>query len=249
MFDLSTADYFILGLCGLLIGMTKTGLPGLGILVVPLMASILPAKASVGVVLPMLIFADIFAVSYYRRHAVWRHLLPLIPWTSTGLLTGYWAMGLVSDAQLRPIIGIIVLIMLGVNFWRTRKLKDEDAIPSHWAFAASLGFFAGLTTMMANAAGPIMIIYLLAMRLPKTEFIGTGAWYFMIVNWVKVPFFLDREIISGATLRLDLFAFPAIAIGAFIGIFFLKRVPEKAFSIAVQMLAVVAALNLVFSFL
>ena len=247
MFEFSTGQWIILFASALLIGVSKTGVPGIGILVVPLMAEMFDAKLSTGMVLPMLAFADLFAVAYYRRHAVWSHVLKLLPWALVGIGTGSLVIGCISDAQLKLMIGFIVLAMLGLSFWRNfRKVKTID-IPTHWAFAAVLGFAAGLTTQLANAAGPIMVIYLLAMRLDKNEFIGTGAWYFLILNWLKIPLFIFDGRIGIESIKADLIVLPIIAIGAFAGIFLLKCLPQKWFNIVVQVLAVLAAFKLVAS--
>ncbi len=243
---LSYSDYSIIALCALLVGISKTGIPGMGILVVPLLASVLPAKVSVGVLLPMLIFADLFAVSYYRRNAVWRHLIRLLPWAVIGVIIGYLLLDKINNQQLKPIIGGIVLVLLILNYFRNNKLDEQD-IPSDWYFAAVLGLLAGITTMLANAAGPIMMIYLLAMRLPKQEFIGTGAWYFFLLNWFKVPFSINLGMINFESFKLDLICFPIIAIGAISGIYLLKRIPQKFFNNLIQILAALAALKLIFS--
>jgi len=136
--------------------------------------------------------------------------------------------------------------MLALNYWRTRAQTDELGVPHQWWFAVTLGFMAGLTSMMANAAGPIVIIYLLAMRLPKVEFVGTSAWFFFIVNWLKVPFSANRNLMTGDSVMLDLMMLPAIALGAVVGIFVLKRIPQKAFTTVVQWLAAAAAVKLLF---
>jgi uncharacterized membrane protein YfcA len=105
---------------------------------------------------------------------------------------------------------------------------------------------AGVTTMMANAAGPVMIIYLIAMRLPKIEFVGTSAWFFFIINWLKVPFSANLDLMTIESVKLNLMMLPFIFVGAIIGIFFLKRIPQKAFTIVVQILAAAAAIKLLF---
>ena len=246
-FDLSLYQWLLLALCAVLVGIAKTGIMGVGILAVPLFASVFPAKESVGVLLPILIFADLFAVVYYRRHARWAHIIRLIPYTLIGIIVGYFAMAQISDGQLKPVIGAIVLVMLGLKLWQSRQNSDiQNAIPSHWAFAVAFGFLAGLTTIMANAAGPIMIIYLLAMALPKTEFVGTGAWFFFIINWIKVPFVLRLGLITPQSLQLNLTLFPLIIIGAVIGIIILKRIPQRLFNVLVQILAAAAAIKLFF---
>jgi len=163
------------GVSALLIGMAKTAVPGASAPVVPMMASVLPAKASVGVVLPMLMFADILAAGYYRHSAQWRHLARLLPWATAGIVLGYLALGKVNDQQLKPIIGGIVFFMLAVGWWNRRNQVEEVSIPTHWSFGATMGLLAGMTSMMANSANSIVVIYLLAMRFPKREFIGTMA--------------------------------------------------------------------------
>jgi uncharacterized membrane protein YfcA len=241
--ELSILQWVAVALCAAMVGVSKSGVPGLGILAVPVMAAVLPARLSTGVLLPMLIVGDVFAVSYYHRHAVWRYVVRLMPSAFVGIVIGYFAMGRVSDRALRPIIGGIILVLLALNALRTRGQSDPR-VPSHWAFAATLGLLAGITTMMANAAGPIMVIYLLAMRLPKTAFIGTGAWYFLVVNTVKVPFSRHLGLITGATLKFNLLLAPLILAGAVAGVWVAKRLPEKAFNRIVTALTVLAALNL-----
>lgn len=244
--DLDLFGWIIIAVCAVMVGTSKTGLPGLGILIVPLMAMVLPTRQSTGMLLGILILADLFAVVYHRRNARWGHVVRLLPAAFAGIVTGYFGLKFVNDQQLKPIIGGIVLIMLVVNYWRTR-IKGEDApVPTQWWFAVALGFIAGVTTMMANAAGPVMIIYLLAMRLPKVEFVGTAAWFFFVVNWLKVPFSTNLDLMTAESVKLNLMMLPFIAIGAVAGIFLLKRIPQKAFNAIVQILATAAAIKLLF---
>ena len=244
--DIDTTGWIVVALCAMMVGITKTGIPGLGILVVPMMALVMPARKSTGILLGILILADLFAILYHRRNARWSHVIRLLPAAFVGVVAGFYGLRFVDDRQLKPIIGAIVLVMLGVNYWRTRAGGKDAPIPAQWWFAAGLGFIAGVTTMMANAAGPIMIIYLLAMRLPKIEFVGTGAWFFFIVNWLKVPLSAKLDLMTIESVKFDLMMLPFIAVGAVVGIFFLKRIGQKAFSTVVQILAVAAAIKLLF---
>jgi uncharacterized membrane protein YfcA len=228
----------------MLVGIAKTGVPGLGILPVPLMAW--HFDRSPGILLGILILADLFAVAYHRHNANWRHVIRLLPATFAGIIAGFFGLRHVNDEQLRPIIGIIVLVMLGINYWRTRAKGEDAPVPSQWWFAIALGFIAGVTTMMANAAGPVMVIYLLAMRLPKMEFVGTGAWFFFVVNWLKVPLSAKLTLMTAESVKLNLMMLPLIAVGAAVGIVFLRRIPQKAFSTIVQVLTVGAAIKLLF---
>ncbi len=245
MLDLELSGWIIVALCAMMVGISKTGIPGVAILVVPLMAITIPAKQSVGVLLGILILADIFAVTYHRHNAKWTHVVRLLPPTLLGIAAGYFFLGLIdNDDYLKRIIGGIVLVMLGIHFWRTKTRGKDTAIPSQLWFALVLGFMAGVTTMMANAAGPVMVIYLLAMRLDKLEFVGTQAWFFFVVNWLKVPFSSNLNMMTVESVKLDLLMLPFIALGAVLGIFFLKRIPQKAFAAVVQILAAVAAVKL-----
>jgi len=246
MLHLDLVGWVVVSLCAIMVGIMKTGIPGLGILVVSLMPIAIPARQSVGLLLGILILGDLFAIVYHRRNARWGHVLRLLPAAFAGIVAGYFGLKGVNDQQLKPIIGGIVLMMLGVNYWWTRAKGQDTPVPTQWWFAVGLGFLAGVTTMMANAAGPIMIIYLLAMRLPKVEFVGTGAWFFFVVNWLKVPFSANLELMTAESMKLDLIMLPFIAVGAAAGILVLKRIPQKAFTAVVQILAAAAAIRLLF---
>lgn len=243
IYRLSFLKFFILELNSFLIGVSKTGIPGIGILAIPLTAMILPAKLSTGLILPNLIMGDIFAVIYYRRKAIWKYILRLLPFASLGIIIGYLLMGKINDKILSKFIGIIILVILFLNWYWNRK---EIKVPEKFYFAIFMGLLAGITTMMANAAGPILIIYLLSMKLPKTEFVGTGAWYFFILNWFKVPFSVNLGLINLYSLKLNFLLFPGVATGALLGIFFLKKIPQKIFNEVVQIFTFIAALKLIF---
>lgn len=243
---LEPVAWFAVALSALIVGISKTGIPGVGILPTILMALVLPAQKSVGLLLGILILGDVFAAAYHRRNVEWSHMIRLLPAAFAGIVAGFFAMKVIDDRQLKPVIGVIVLVMLALNYWRTRTQDENLHIPTRWWFAAALGFIAGLTSMMANAAGPIMVIYLLAMKLPKVAFVGTSAWFFFVVNWLKVPFSMNLDIMTRESLTLDLMMLPIIALGAILGIFLLRRIPQKAFNAVMQILAAAAAIKLLF---
>ena len=172
----------------------------------------------------------------------------MLPATCIGIVIGFFALDYVTDKQLKPVIGIIVLLLLGINYWRTKGDGDNAKIPTHFMFAVMMGLVAGVTTMMANAAGPIMIIYLLAMRAPKIEFVGTAAWFFFIVNWLKVPFSASLNLMTAETVKLNLTMLPFILIGSVLGAFALKKIPQKGFTIVVQVLTVIASVKLILTY-
>jgi uncharacterized membrane protein YfcA len=233
-----------LAVAALIIGVSKTGIPGLGILAVSLAALVIGAKNSTGLILPMLIAGDVCAVAYYRHHASWKYILRLAPWAVAGILLGTFALGRLADAQIRPLMGGIVLALVIGNFWLTYRPGVRERLQESHALAAAVGILAGFTTMVSNAAGPIMIIYLLAMGLPKNVFLGTSAWYFFLLNCFKVPFSAWLGLINRETLLLNAALLPAILLGAWLGVKFAKRLPEKAFAIVAQLLAAAAAVKL-----
>ena len=226
-------------------GLSKTGIPGLSTIFVPLFALVLPARLSTGAILPLLIVGDVVAVTWYRRHAVWRHLLRLFPWAVAGIVVGFFALGKIQDRQLRPVIGAVVIVMLGIGAWRDLATRGRAEVPNAWWFAALMGMLAGATTMLANAA-PVMMLYLLAMRLPKDEFLGTGAWFFAAVNLVKVPFSVSLGLITAQTLVFDAVLSGAVLPGTVVGIIAARRLPQKAFSIAMQVLTLGSSVMLFF---
>jgi uncharacterized membrane protein YfcA len=246
MGDLTAYQWAIMALASGVVGLAKSGLPGLGILAIPMVAAVIPAKLSTGFILPMLIAGDIIGVAYYRRHAEWKHLFRIFPWSVTGVVVGWLSLGRLNDAQIRPLIGGIVLIMLALNVVRQRYTDLDSRIPHSVWFAAVIGLLAGFTTMVANAAGPIMIIYLLAMSLPPAAFLGTSAWYFLLMNLFKVPFSAQLGLITPASLTFNAILLPCIGAGAWIGIRFARFVPRKVFESLVQILAAIGAIKLFF---
>jgi len=246
VYALSIGRWILAGVTALCIGVAKTGIPALGILLAPLFAEILPARVSTGALLPLLIAADVFAVIFWRRHGSWKHLARLLPWAVIGIVAGFFALVRINDQQMRYVLGAIVIAMLGVHVYREYILGKDAPIPTSWWFEALAGFLAGATTMVANAAGPVTMIYLLSMRLPKDEFIGTSAWFFFVLNWLKVPFSLALGLITVDSLAFNAVLAPGVVIGAFAGLYLARRTPEKAFMIAVQVLTLLSAVKMFF---
>lgn len=227
--DLALWQWALTGLSGAVVGLSKTGLPGLGLFFVPLMALAFGAKASTGVLLPMLSLGDVFAVSYYRRHADVPRLVRLLPWALAGLAAGVTVGANLPDREFKRLLGVIVLVLLVLMLWQEFR-KNKEAVPSGWWFPALAGFAAGFTTMVGNAAGPVMSLYLLSMRLPKAAFIGTSAWFFLIINLTKIPLqILFWHNISLASFTIDLMVLPAIALGAWLGLRLVGHIPEALF--------------------
>ena len=241
-FNLSPVEWALIFLCGILIGANKTGLSGAAFLVVPTMAMIFGGKPSTGLLLPMLIMGDIFGVSYYNRHANWRYVLKPIPWALAGVVIGVLTGNQVSGEIFTTLIAVTIIMGVILMVWQDNR-KNKFTVPDYWWFSAIIGMIGGFSTMIGNSAGPIMSIYLLTMYLPKNMFIGTKAWFFMIINVAKVPFHVfSWNTIDLRTFAFDLAVLPAIVIGAFIGVRVVRLIPEKGYRILVIVTTVVACI-------
>lgn len=229
----------------LAIGVAKTGIGGLGMLAVVIFANLMPAKQSAGFVLPMLVMADVLAVLSYRRHAQWSLLWKLFPWTALGVFLGFLAMGRIDNQQAGLLIGVIVLGLVVLHLVRKSRQKSDEPEHAAW-FAPTIGVLAGFTTLVANAAGPLMAIYLLAMRLPKMEYMGTGAWYFLLMNLFKVPFMMNLGLVDAASFQGNLLLLPAVLAGTIIGRIVLKKIDQKLFETLALVLALAAGINLLY---
>lgn len=232
----------------LLVGFSKTGVPTLGIFVAAMMASVFPASESVGILTPILITGDIIAILYYRKAVVWRHLFMLLPWVLVGLGLGFFVLRYIDNRTLSLLIGTLVLLLIMLHLSRERLEKAmKFAFTQSTAFNGGLGILAGFTTMVGNAAGSIMSIYLLSKGMNKTTFIGTNAFFFFFVNVIKVPFTMYLGLINPQSLTLNAWMIPAVLIGAFIGFKVLPHIPQKVFQTLIMTFATLGGIYLIVS--
>jgi uncharacterized membrane protein YfcA len=236
----------VLALAALTIGLAKTAIPGGGILPVALFAAVLPARTSTAALLLLLIVGDMFALVAYRRHAHWPTLLRLAPAVVAGLVAGFAFLALGDDRIVRRAIGVILLAMIAVTLWRRRRKADAAPGEHGVVVASTYGALAGFTTMVANAAGPVMSMYFLAMRTPVQVFLGTSAWFFAIVNLVKVPFLAGIGLFDGPVLLMDAVLIPLVVVGALVGIRIARRMKQQVFDWIVIALTIVGAVYLLF---
>jgi uncharacterized protein len=244
--SLESWQWVLAALAAFLIGLTKTGISGLGVFAVVIFASILPARESVGVVLGILLAADIVAVSVYRREAHWGYLLRLLPWAAVGVVIGAIATGQLPGNAMQVLIGaIVVLLSLAQLYRSSRPASESNAEVPRW-LSPLTGLGAGFTTMIANAAGPLMVIYLLAMKLPKFVFVGTTAWFFLALNLFKVPFSYALGLFSFTSLALSLPLAPFAILGALVGRPLVSRIDQRTFELSAVVLSLLAGLRLLF---
>jgi len=229
----------------LFIGMAKAGLSGCGLVSVLLFADAFGAKASTGVVLPLLIAADIAGFLLLRRGGSWRQIWPLVPPAILGVVLGWWWLDKLDNHLARHVIGYIILALLGMKLlldWRREQLQY---LHKHPAFTWALGIVAGTTTMLANAAGPVMTVYLLAHRFGKGDYLGVFTRFFLFINLVKVPFSAQIGLINGPSLVTNLLLLPAVVLGLIIGWQVVKVMSQVVFEWVVFAFALVAAIRLV----
>lgn len=283
--ELDTVVWIVLGLGALVVGLSKTAVPGAGTIAVALFASVLPAKASTGALLVLLIVGDMMALLAYRRHADWRVIVKMAPAVVLGLVAGWGFLAVASDAWVRRGIGALLLMVIAVTLWRrwrgsvaATKQASADATsatgaaqtaggratgggatgpasagggqgasaptsaPGGGGIAAwTYGSLGGFTTMVANAAGPVMSMYFLAAKFPVKAFLGTSAWFFAAVNIAKLPFSIGLGIINPSSLLLDLVLVPLVLVGGLGGRLIAQRISQRTFEWVVVVLTVVGA--------
>lgn len=240
--DLAYWQWAIAAFSAFSIGIAKTGVPGLGILAVPMFVfAVGDARLSAGWMLPVLLSADLFAVFYYRRHASAKALFSLLPWVALGMGGGAFFLSF-PERVIRPTVGGIILAILLIFLLSRRGLNPLPA-GTTW-HSGVYGAAAGFATMVANAAGPVMNVYLMSRNLPRQEFVATGAWFFLIVNSAKIPVYLNQGLIDSRSLAFDSVLLPASIAGALVGRKVLAIMPEHVFVTSVTVLAFVSTILL-----
>lgn len=248
MFDvitsLDTVQLTVLIIAAILIGINKTAIPGLGVLPVVMLTMVFETRLSTGVQLGMLALADIVAVSYYRRQADWKVVLRLLPWALAGIALGSLILRYIptDGVVMKRTIGGIVLALMVLGILRKRLAPEQ--IPSGIGWSGFYGILLGSTTQLANAAGPVSSLYLLAMKLPKETYMGTCAWFFLILNWLKLPIFAWEGRVTLESVWLDICMLPVIIFGGFLGIVLLRKMPQKIFEWIIQILVIAASVRL-----
>ena len=206
-----------------MLGMAKSGIKGLAVLIVTGLALVYGAKESTGILMPLLICGDILAVVYYKSHVKWVYLIKLLPWMVLGVLVGVVLGKDLPEDIFKSGMAIIILVsVIMMYYWERNKNRK---VPNHWSFSALMGIMAGFTTMVGNLAGAFSNIYFLAIRLPKNEFIGTSAWLFFIINLFKVPFHVwSWGTINLTSVQISLSLIPGVVTGFGLGIFMVKKI-------------------------
>jgi len=241
----SISEWLLILLASFIIGLGKAGLKGVDMLSVTLMAFIFGSKSSTGIVLPLLCIADIAAVSYYNRHAQWKHFWKLTPWMVIGILMGVYLGKDMNEAVFRKIMAIIILVTIFIVV--LMEFRKSKQVPQHPLFAITTGLAAGFTTMLGNLAGAFSNLYFLAMRMQKNDFIGTAAWIFLFMNLFKLPFQIFYwGNINMQSLKVDAVLLPLMALGFWTGIGIVGRINDEQFRKLVMLLTLIGSMLMLF---
>ncbi|MDC7226330.1 MAG: sulfite exporter TauE/SafE family protein [Spirochaetales bacterium] len=243
-FGLSTVQWLILAGSAALIGLNKAGFIGISLIAIPAVAMVFGGRVSTGVVATFLVIADFTAVISYRKSVRFDKFLGLLPWTVAGMLIALFVGSVISDEVFKIFIAVAIILVL--VFTLANEIRGRGrTIKNHWYVNAGVGLLGGFTTLIGNAAGPILVIYFLALNINKDEFIATRAWFFWIINFLKLPMhILVWKTITPQILLIDLFMIPIIVAGALLGVFLIKKIAEKPYRFFILAATFISALFL-----
>ncbi len=243
--ELSAAEWILAGVAALTVGISKTGFGGIGLIAVFLMADLF-GKPSVGILLPMLVLADLSVYPLFRRYASWKPVWRLMPPMMAGLAIGFFLLDRIPAEWARPVIGGIILLMVFLQLFRRFATEWFDRLAHSRSFGAGAGVAGGVATMMANAAGPVVQLFLLSRRFEKMDLVGVGARLFLLVNILKLPFMGGLSFTTAESLLFNARLAPLILLGVLIGRRLVQAVSQRVFEWLVIVFAIVAGGRLVF---
>ena len=211
-----------------------------------IMAELFGAKASVGIIVPLLVVCDLTVYPLFRRYSSWKELMPLLPPTFAGLIAGYFLLDHIDESTARKGIGLIVLLMFALQLVRLRFGQALARLPKSVGFRWGSGMMIGTSTIMANAAGPVFSIYALVEKMTKETFLGLGARCFLLVNILKLPLVASLDLINANSLKITLLVLPGVFGGIFFGRKIIQLIPQKLFEFLLYGFSVIAGVRLFF---
>jgi uncharacterized protein len=246
LLEVGILNFSLAAFCAFLLGVSKSGIKGIASLIVTGLALVYGAKNSTGILMPLLLVGDVFAITYYKRHVQKEYIIKMLPWMVIGVLIGVVGGQYITESFFKYGMAIIILFSVGLMYyWENKK---DKTIPSHWTFASSMGLLAGFTTMIGNLAGAFSNIYFLAMRLPKNNFIGTAAWLFFIINAFKVPFHIwTWETMNSTSLQISLQLVPFVLIGLVAGVFLVKKIENDSYRKLILLFTAIGGVAILFN--
>jgi len=243
--ELSTHAWLMAYLAAACAGLSKSGFGPFGLITILLMTEVAPARESTGLVLPLLLAADFLSVFFFHEHGSWKVLRSLLPATLAGIVAGWWIMPRIPADFFAHTLGWIILGLIGILLLQRVRPSLLAGITGHPWLGLACGWSAGVTTMLANAAGPITAFYFLSQRFPKMVMVGTGAWFYLVINAAKLPFSWQLGLLTPSSLLLDLWLIPGVVLGFWIGSSFLKKIPQNLFEGILILMALLAAVRMI----
>lgn len=245
-FDVTWIAIALASLGAFSLGVSKTGFPGLAIVNVLIIAEIFGAKNSVGIILPLLVVCDFIVLPLFWKHATWKQIWPLVPVTFVSIVGAAFLLKEFDEMTARRVIGAIILLMFALQLVREFKKEFLEHLPDSRFFRWISCVMIGVSTTLANAAGPVYSIYALVHKMPKMTFLGIGARFFLLVNLFKIPFLGQQDLINAESLRLNLLLLPALLIGIFLGRKLIGLVPQRAFEVLLYAFSAIAGVRMLF---
>ncbi len=245
--ELTIADWLLLLIGATTVGVSKSGLAGISMVQVIIFAFVFGARSSTGILLPLLVVGDLCAVWLVGRDVLWDYVRRLLPAAFLGIVVGWFLLDQLDENAFRPIIGGIILFLCvgqSIRMWRPKLFEK---IPHTLWFAWTMGTLSGITTMLANAAGPLVSLYLLATSLPKPQLIATSAWFFLIINCSKIPLSMHLGLIDQSTLVLNAALAPCVLLGLLGGRWLIAKIHQRIFDTLLLVLTAIAAIRLIVS--
>ncbi|SDG75954.1 sulfite exporter TauE/SafE family protein [Pelagibacterium luteolum] len=229
----------------LLVGLSKSGLvASLGVVGVPLLTLVMPARDAAGMMLPLLIIMDIIALIAYRREVDWRIFWILLPGALVGSAIAWGLSAVVSEAMVRLAIGLITLLFV-LDAWLPLRKKLAGLKPSR-TWGTFWGSIAGFTSFISHTGGPPVQIYMLPMRLPPALFAGTNAVFFAVVNAIKIPPYFMMGQLSVANMQAALLLVPVAIGGMLIGVYLVRRIDPALFYRVAYVMIFLLSLKLIY---
>jgi uncharacterized protein len=229
----------------ILMGLAKGGFSGLGLLSLPLMALVLSPVHAAAIILPILLVQDVVSVWAFRHAWDRRNLMILMPSAMLGTGTGYLLAAQVSDAAVRLAVGLITVGFALRRLVLERRKRPPVPARADLPRGVFWGWLAGFTSMIAHAGGPPFQIYVMPQRLPRDIFVGTGAIFFAVNNWMKVPPYFALGQLTAGNLATAAVLFPLAIASTWAGVRLVRYVSGERFYTFVYILLVFVGAKLI----
>lgn len=235
----STLVYLLAG--ALVTGFSKFSIGGMGLLILPILMVAFPGPEALGIILPMYIITDLMAAGSYRKDISWPIILRIMPLTITGVVVGGWFLSGVDASQFTGLLAFIIVLMLLLGVYLDRSEAD---FMRHPLSANIIGCVGGFVSIVSNAAGPLVSLYLMEQGLSKRAYISTRAWAFLLINLSKVPLLWSLGLLTTESITISFQGIPGLVLGACIGYWVVGKLKLTQFKWLIRIMATIAAIKL-----